>query len=117
MTLVLASSSPQRLALLAQVGIVPQHVFSPRIDETPHKAELPQRLAIRLAQQKAMAGAKEFPQHTILAADTVVALGRRALGHPQNDDDVAQCLRVLSGRRHRVYTGVCVLSPDGKNFQ
>ena len=118
--LVLASASPRRLALLNQIGIEPDHLIPGHIDETPERAELPRRLAERLAHGKAVAVQKKAKQAglasnaVILAADTVVAVGRRILPKAETMDEAAGCLRLLSGRSHRVFTGVCVISPSGK---
>jgi septum formation protein len=114
--LVLASESPRRLALLAQAGIKPDAVLPTDIDESVAKAEQPRLYAMRLAAEKAQAakakwtGAPAF----ILAADTVVACGRRILPKASNEDEVRACLALLSGRRHQVITAVALLSPDGK---
>jgi septum formation protein len=116
MQLVLASESPRRLALLAQVGITPDAVLPTDIDESVRKAEQPRLYAMRLAAEKAQAakakwtGAPAF----ILAADTVVACGRRILPKAANDAEVRACLALLSGRRHQVITSVALVSPDGK---
>lgn len=105
--LILGSASPRRLDLLAQVGIVPDRVAPAEIDETPQRAELPRDCALRLAVAKAEAvGAGE--DEVVLAADTVVALGRRMLGKPADAREAARFLGLLSGRRHRVITGVAV---------
>ena len=111
--LVLASASPRRLALLEQIGLLPDAVLAADLDETPRPGELPRVYAGRLALAKAAVVAAERPDAFVLAADTVVALGRRIL--PKADDPVmaADCLRRLSGRRHRVMTAVAVQAPDG----
>jgi septum formation protein len=104
--LVLASASPRRLALLAQIGITPDEVIATDIDEAPLPKETPRNLALRLARQKAEAvKAKEA---IVLAADTVVAVGRRVLPKAETEAQARACLRLLSGRSHRVYTGVAV---------
>ena len=113
--LVLASASPRRLALLAQIGIVPDRVLSPDIDETPHPHELPRAHAQRLARAKAAAAAD--PAGYVLAADTVVAAGRRILPKADTEQQARDCLKLLSGRRHRVMTGVVVLGPDGRRAE
>jgi septum formation protein len=110
--LLLASSSPRRLMLLQQIGVTPVQVVSPDIDETPHRNELPRQYAQRMAQQKARAVL--FPGHLVLAADTVVAAGRRILPKAANADQVHACLSLLSGRRHRVMTAVALAFPDGR---
>lgn len=114
--LVLASSSPRRRDLLAQIGIVPAAVDPADIDETPHKDELAPPHALRLACAKAEVVAARHPGAVVLAADTVVAVGRRIL--PKTEDEAAarRCLELLSGRRHRVFGGVCVIAPDGRRL-
>ncbi len=104
--LVLASASPRRLALLAQIGITPDEVIAADIDETPLKDETPRNLALRLARQKAEAVKAEGA--IVLAADTVVAVGRRVLPKAETEAEARECLRLLSGRSHRVYTSVAV---------
>ena len=115
-TLVLASSSPRRLDLLRQVGIVPDRVEHPDIDETPMKGELPRPHAARLAAAKAEAVAAKLGRATgfVLAADTVVACGRRILPKTETEADARRCLGLLSGRRHGVHGAVCALAPDGR---
>jgi septum formation protein len=107
---VLASESPRRKELLAQAGIVPGQVFPADIDETPHKDELPRLHAKRLALEKAGAVWSKRGQEgvVVLAADTVVALGRRILPKAADDDEVRRCLALLSGRRHVVITAVAL---------
>ncbi|WP_376095112.1 Maf family protein [Roseomonas sp. CCTCC AB2023176] len=112
--LVLASASPRRLDLLARIGVVPDHVAPADLDETPRKAELPRHLATRLAAAKAQAIAAATPGCLVLAADTVVGLGRRVLGKPSDAAEAARFLDMLSGRRHRVTTGVALVTPDGR---
>jgi septum formation protein len=111
-TLVLASASPRRLDLLAQIGIVPDRVVSTDIDETPLPGELPRLHAQRLARAKAAAAT--VPGCFVLAADTVVGAGRRILPKAETEADVRRCLALLSGRRHRVTTGVVLVAPDGR---
>jgi len=111
--LVLASASPRRLELLRQVGIVPDKVDPADIDETPAKGELPPGHVLRLAEAKARAVAPRHPGAFVLAADTVVACGRRILPKPEDAASARACLALLSGRRHRVYGGVALLTPDG----
>jgi septum formation protein len=106
--LILASASPRRLELLAQVGIVPDRVLPADVDETPHKAETPAVLAGRLARTKARVVADHHPDALILAADTVVAVGRRLMEKPADAAEAERFLRLLSGRNHRVFTGVAV---------
>lgn len=112
-SLVLASASPRRLDLLAQIGIVPDQVLPAEIDETPRKGELPRPHAGRLAEEKARKVAVLCPDAMVLAADTVVALGRRILPKAEDEATARVCLEALSGRRHRVHSGVCLISPDG----
>lgn len=116
--LVLASASPRRLDLLRQVGIAPAQVIPAAIDETPDRDELPGPHAARLARAKAAAVAEALagtaPPAFVLAADTVVACGRRILPKAETPEQARQCLALLSGRRHRVYGGVCVIAPDGR---
>ena len=111
--LVLASSSPRRIELLAQIGVVPDHVDPADIDETPLKGETPARLAERLARGKAEVVAARSPDAIVLAADTVVALGRRLLEKPADEAEARRFLELLSGRNHRVFTGVVVIA-DGQ---
>ena len=113
--LVLASASPRRMELLARLGIVPDRVAAADIDETPHPAELPRQLAARLALAKADAAAA--PDALTLAADTVVAVGRRTLGKPADAAQAEAFLTMLSGLRHRVITGVVLALPDGRRLK
>jgi septum formation protein len=112
--LLLASASPRRLALLAQIGLVPDAVRSSAIDETPRPRELPRALALRLARAKAAAVAEPG---FVLAADTVVAAGRRILPKPEDEATARACLDLLSGRRHRVLTAVVLRAPDGRRAE
>ena len=112
--LVLASESPRRLALLAQAGITPAAVVPAHIDETVRKAEQPRLYALRLATEKARAVAAQRPDALVLAADTVVACGRRILPKAIDAAEVESCLTLLSGRRHQVITAVALMAPDGK---
>ncbi|MFN4309956.1 MAG: Maf family protein [Ferrovibrio sp.] len=112
--LVLASASPRRRDLLAQIGIQPTEIRAADLDETPLKGELPRALAARLSLAKATAVARERPDALVLAADTVVALGRRILPKAETEAEVRDCLGLLSGRRHRVLTGLCLIHPDGR---
>jgi septum formation protein len=113
--LILASASPRRLALLAQIGITPDAVVATDLDETPLKAELPRLHAQRLARAKASAAAR--PGAFVLAADTVVACGRRILPKAESEDEAHACLALLSGRRHRVLTAVVLHAPDGRQAE
>jgi septum formation protein len=112
--LVLASASPRRLELLRQIGIVPDHIDPADIDETPVPRELPSPHVTRLARTKAEAVRPRHPDAFILAADTVVACGRRILGKPADENAARAFLTLLSGRRHRIYGGVVVIGPGGK---
>src|ERR1700739_3052841 len=115
--LVLASGSPRRLGLLNQAGIEPDSLLPAEVGEVPLKGELPRALATRLAQAKAEAALnmvrlyEELRGAFILAADTVVAVGRRIMPKAEMLDEAAACLRLLSGRNHRVYTAVCLVTP------
>ncbi len=118
--LVLASGSPRRIELLQQAGIEPDRLIPTEIDETPQRAEHPRSLAKRLARTKAERALDIYRkdpdegQTFIVAADTVVAVGRRILPKAELVDEASNCLQLLSGRSHRVYTGVCVIPPSGK---
>ncbi|MGY0714940.1 Maf family protein [Azospirillum argentinense] len=111
--LVLASASPRRLDLLRQIGVVPDAVDPADIDESPLPRELPPQHALRLAGEKAAAVAARHPGAFVLAADTVVACGRRILPKAEEEKQARACLALLSGRRHRVFGGVVLLSPTG----
>ncbi len=111
MRLVLASASPRRLELLARLGVTPDAVAPADIDETPRKGELPVPYAQRMAAEKAAAAAQ--PGSLVLAADTVVAAGRRILPKTENVEEARATLKLLSGRRHRVLSAVTVVAPDG----
>lgn len=117
--LVLASASPRRLALLQQAGLEPDALLPADIDETPNTSEAPRELARRLARAKLDVAADaarrrdDMRNSYIVSADTVVAVGRRVLPKAELADEATDCLRLLSGRQHRVYTAVCVLSPKG----
>ena len=118
--LVLASASPRRLTLLAQVGIEPDALRPSAIDETPKKGEMPRGLVSRLAKAKAetardqLANDKDIADAYVLAADTVVAVGRRILMKPQYMEEAIASLQLLSGRTHRVLTGNCLVTPDDR---
>ena len=112
--LVLASASPRRLDLLRQIGLEPDAVEAAEVDETPLKDETPRLLATRLAVAKAERVAPQHAGSHVLAADTVVALGRRVLPKAGDEDAVRACLDLLSGRAHRVLTGLCAIAPDGR---
>ncbi len=113
-TLVLASASPRRCELLRQIDIEPAAIDPAGIDETPLKSELPRDYAERLARAKAEAVAARHAGAFILAADTVVALGRRILPKAEDEAIARRCLELLSGRRHRVLGGVVACAPDGR---
>jgi septum formation protein len=112
--LVLASASPRRLELLARIGVTPAAVDPADIDETPHKGELPLPHAKRLAAEKAARVAERHPGALVLASDTVVACGRRILPKAETEQQVRDCLDLLSGRRHRVHSAVTLIGADGK---
>src|SRR5271169_6680373 len=118
--LVLASGSPRRMMLINQAGIEPDALRPADIDETPKRGELPRVCANRLARAKAEAALANIGEDDdvygafILAADTVVAVGRRILPKAETIDEAAQCLRLLSGRNHRVYTALCLVTPKRK---
>jgi septum formation protein len=112
--LVLASASPRRLDLLRQVGLEPDRVAPADIDESPLRGEAPRQLAVRLALAKAAAAAALEPSAYVIGADTVVALGRRVFGKPEGEAEARRMLSLLSGRAHRVLTGVAVRAPDGR---
>lgn len=107
--LVLASASPRRRQLLLQAGLAPDEIRAAEVDETPLRGELPGRLASRLAQEKARRVAESRAGAFIVAADTVVARGRRILPKANDEDEARYCLDLLSGRRHRVFSGVTVV--------
>lgn len=118
--LVLASGSPRRVALLQQAGLEPDRLLPAEIDETPLRAEHPRSLARRLSREKAeraleiLRGEGKAEGCFILAADTVVSVGRRILPKPELVDEASNMLRLLSGRSHRVYSGICLITPKGK---
>ncbi len=128
-SLVLASGSPRRVDLLAQAGIEPDRLLATHVDETPHRAEHPYSLARRLSHAKAVRAAEILAEEAkangtdkvekadkpfILAADTVVSVGRTILPKTELVDEASQCLRLLSGRAHRVHTGLALVTPSGK---
>jgi septum formation protein len=120
MKLVLASASPRRLALLEQIGVVPDRLEPADIDETPEKREVPKALAARLAETKATTSGEKLrhfedgSETLVIAADTVVAVGRRILPKANSLVEASECLDMLSGRAHRVYTAVVLRTTSGK---
>lgn len=113
MKLVLASASPRRLDLLARIGITPDEVVPAEIDESVLPGELPRGHALRLAREKAAAVATSHPGALVLGADTVVAVGRRILPKVEDEATLRECMELLSGRRHRVLTGIALAVPGG----
>jgi septum formation protein len=111
--LVLASASPRRVSLLEQVQLPPDEVDPADIDEMPRKDELPAQHAVRLAAEKARRVAERHPGAFVLAADTVVACGRRILPKAEDAATARRCLELLSGRRHRVHGGLALATPEG----
>ncbi len=117
--LVLASASPRRLELLQQIGLEPDALLPADVDETPKKGEVPRMLAARLAEEKVLAAEKVAKKRTeladayLIAADTVVSVGRRILPKCEILTEATQCLRLLSGRAHKVHTGLCLVTPNG----
>ncbi|MCB1532162.1 MAG: septum formation protein Maf [Alphaproteobacteria bacterium] len=109
----LASASPRRVDLLSQIGITPAEIIPADIDEREHKGELPRALAERLAREKAQAIAAQHKGAFVLAADTVVACGRRILPKTENEQEARTCLELLSGRRHHVHGGIALITPQG----
>jgi septum formation protein len=112
--LILASASPRRRSLLAQIGITPDAIIPAELDESPHRHEQPRPYAKRIATEKALAVANSHKDALVLAADTVVSVGRRILPKTEDRAEAEQCLRLLSGRRHRVMTGLCLIAPNGQ---
>jgi septum formation protein len=111
--LILASASPRRLELLAQIGITPNDVLPADIDESPLAQELPRQHAARLALIKARKIAGQESEAWVIGADTVVGVGRRILPKAEDEATARRCLQLLSGRAHRVFGGVAIFSPDG----
>ncbi len=114
-SLILASASPRRRELLARLGVHPERIIAPDIDETPTPGELPRLYAQRMAREKACAA---YASHAagaahVLAGDTVVAVGRRILPKTEDEADARRCLGLLSGRRHRVFSAITLMAPDG----
>jgi septum formation protein len=117
MRLILASSSPRRRELLAQIGIVADAIDPAELDETPRADEVPRKHAERLAAEKAMLVAQRHPDAFVIGADTVVGCGRRILPKAETEGEARRCLALLSGRRHRVNGGVALVTPAGKLVQ
>ena len=110
---ILASASPRRKALLGLIGVTPDKIISADIDETPRANELPRELALRLAKEKALAVAGLHGGAFVLGSDTVVGCGRRILPKAEDEQTARDCLTTLSGRAHRVFSGVGLVRPDG----
>ena len=110
--LVLASTSPRRLELLGRLGVVPDRLAAPDVDEAPHRAEPPRTYVLRIARAKA-AAVERAPGEVILAGDTTIAAGQRILGKPVDADEARAMLRLLSGRRHHCLSAICVIGADG----
>jgi septum formation protein len=115
--IILASASPARLSLMRQVGIEPDYVISSDIDETELPNENVKQMAERLSYLKAMAVSEKFESAIIIGADTIPVVGRRIMRKAKNNDDVRESLRLLSQRRHQIYTGVCIIKKDGDNIR
>ncbi|MDX1950523.1 MAG: nucleoside triphosphate pyrophosphatase [Rickettsiales bacterium] len=116
MKLILASSSPRRKELLGNIGFTPDEIISPDIDETPRKAEKPNLYVARVAEEKAKAIYENHKNKNafILSCDTSACVGTRILGKPENELEAKKMLQLMRGRRHRVYSCVCVITPEGK---
>lgn len=120
--LVLASASPRRLSLLRQINIEPDYLYPADIDETPYKKEPPSFLAKRLAYEKAKIAQENVSQMDgydksyILSADTVVCVKRMILPKPADENEARECLKLLSGRTHKVYTAICLMTPHKKSY-
>jgi septum formation protein len=112
--LILASASPRRRELLTRLGVIPTHVTATDTDERALAGELPRAHAVRLAADKARAAAALHPDASVLAGDTVVGVGRRILPKAEDETTARACLALLSGRRHRVFSAVALLTPDGR---
>ena len=111
--LILASSSPRRLELLARIGVVPDLVLAPEVDEAPYPGEVPRRYVERIARAKTAAIATDHSGAVVLAGDTTVAVGRRILGKPADEADHRSMLELLAGRRHHCLSAVCVVDAGG----
>ncbi len=113
MKLVLASTSPRRRDLLARIGVVPDRIAAPEVDEDPLPGELPRRYVLRIAEAKA-AAVPRAPDEVLLAGDTTIAVGRRILGKPADEADLRRMLELLSGRRHHCLSAVTLIGLDGR---
>ena len=111
--LILASASPRRLDLLRQIGVEPDKIYHPSIDETSEQDETPRHLVRRLADAKARAAADKFSGSYVLGADTIVVCGKKILGKALDEKTAGRYLELLSGRRHRVLGGICIIDPFG----
>lgn len=111
---ILASGSPQRKALLSQIGYAPKEIVPADIDESEKKGEKPSAYVKRMAKEKALSIAKRFPNQIVLGADTVVVVGAKILHKSQNDDEQLKVMKLLSGKAHRVLSAVCVVDAEGK---
>ncbi len=111
--LILASASKGRLELLRSIGLEPDIIAPADIDETPQKNELPSDFVKRISQEKALTIQKTHPNSFIIAADTIASCGRRIIGKVDNENDARKTLELLSGRRHKVITGICIINPEG----
>jgi len=114
--LILASSSPQRLKLLKQIGIVPDKVVPAKIEEKPSKSEKPRDFVIRMSKEKSLNVSNQYKDSYVLSGDTIVAIGRRIIGKPSNKAEAENYLKLLSGRRHRVLSAVTLITPDNKEM-
>jgi len=114
--LILASASPRRRELLAQIGLVPDHIIAADIDENPQPKESPRHMVQRLAMEKAAFVYQSHPDYFVLAADTIVTVGRRILAKPASREQARSHLSLLSGRRHRVYSGIALITPTGRTL-
>jgi len=113
---ILASASPRRLELLKSIGVTPSCIIPAKIDETPHHKEKPRLYAGRMAKEKALAVHQQHSDKFVLAADTVVGVGQRILQKPISQEEAIGHLKLLSGRRHTVYSGICLITPGGKEY-
>ncbi|ETO91741.1 MAG: septum formation protein Maf [Candidatus Xenolissoclinum pacificiensis L6] len=109
MSFILASSSQRRIDLLRSIGIIPNRIIPPEIDEVPHKNELPKQFVNRMAKEKAQNIYSRYSDSIVVAADTITAVGRRIIPKAHNDNDIHKFIKMLSGRRSKVYTSVCVM--------